>query len=287
MRVLALADTCNPEWTSLPVVVYKYAKALAEVCDLTVVTHIRNRPNIEKAGFGKAKVIYIDTEWIAAPLSKFATFLRGGNDVGWTIQMAMDYPSYLAFEREVYKQFAGALGKGEYDVVHRLSPMSPSLPSPMASWSPVPFVFGPVNGNLPWPAQFLAERQREREWLSRFKRGGDYLPYVGSTFARSSAILAAFKHTVDAVPAVGQARTINYPEVGIDPELFDRPVRQPRAQDDRVCGSIGALQTARRGSSGVCSKSDPARTSVRDPGRGAGATDDRGADCHARSGQLR
>jgi hypothetical protein len=48
LRVLLLALDCNPEWPSLPVVGYKYAKALAERCDVVVATHSINRQNIEK-----------------------------------------------------------------------------------------------------------------------------------------------------------------------------------------------------------------------------------------------
>ena len=49
-KVLILADDCNPEWPSLPVVGYKYARSLARFADVTVATHVRNRENIEKAG---------------------------------------------------------------------------------------------------------------------------------------------------------------------------------------------------------------------------------------------
>lgn len=228
MRVLALADICNPEWPSLPIVGYQYAKALAEHVDLTVVTQIRNKENIDKAGLGKAKVVYLDTERVAAPLSKLATVLRGGDTMGWTVQVAMDYPSYVYFERTAHKAFKAALSRGEFDIVHRLTPMSPALPSPMAAKSPVPFVLGPLNGNLPWPKIFSGEQRREREMLSKLRSAYRWLPYHRSTYAASRAILAAFDHTVADVPPSALARTINFPEVGIDPKLFARPVRTQR-----------------------------------------------------------
>ncbi|MEO1740263.1 MAG: hypothetical protein AAFR99_00495 [Cyanobacteria bacterium J06629_9] len=56
MHALILAEDCNPDWPSLPVVGYKYAKALSEHIDVTVVTQIRNRQNIEREGLGQAKV---------------------------------------------------------------------------------------------------------------------------------------------------------------------------------------------------------------------------------------
>lgn len=48
-KVLLVADECNPEWPSLPIVGYKYALENAKLCDVTLATHVRNRENIEKA----------------------------------------------------------------------------------------------------------------------------------------------------------------------------------------------------------------------------------------------
>ena len=135
--------------------------------EVVVATHIRNKENIERAGFGAASVEFIDNEYIAAPLHKLATFLRGGNGVGWTTTIAMAYPSYLAFEREVWKRFKADIRARRF--VHRLTPMSPTLPSPMATWLKplrIPFVVGPLNGGLKWPAEFQGELMRGREQLS-------------------------------------------------------------------------------------------------------------------------
>jgi len=235
MKVLALADNCNPEWPSLPVVGYQYAKALGEYVDLTVVTQIRNRPNIEKVGLGRAKVVYLDTEHVAAPIYKLATLLRGGGAKGWTLQMAMDYPTYVAFERAAYRQFKSELASAEYDIVHRVTPMSPTLPSPLASWSDVPFVLGPLNGGLRWPAAFTKEQLREREWLSRVRNAYRLLPYYRSTYVRPRAILAAFDHTIDDLPDGAKSRAIDFPEVGILPALFSRPTRVRRDRLTILC----------------------------------------------------
>ncbi|RTL70958.1 MAG: glycosyltransferase family 1 protein [Hyphomicrobiales bacterium] len=229
-KVLALCEDCNPEWPSLPVVGYKYAAALSRRVDITVVTQIRNKPNIEKHGFADAKVVYLDTEHVAAGMYKLSTFLRRGNSTGWTIQMAMSYPSYLAFEFAAYKHFKQDLRAGAFDVVHRLTPMSPTLPSPMASLSDVPFVLGPLNGNLPWPAHFTQELRREREWLAHLRNAYRLLPFYRSTYAKSRAILAAFDHTVKDIAPRHQDRVINFPEVGIDPGLFSMPERPVREQ---------------------------------------------------------
>lgn len=227
LRILALADVCNPEWPSLPIVGYKYAKALADLAEVTVVTQVRNRANIEKHGFGNARVVYLDTENVAAPLARIAQFIRGGQGKGWTMQMAMDYPSYLWFERTAWKRFAKNIMAGEFDLVHRVTPMSPTLPSFMARVCPIPFVLGPLNGNLPWPPQFKAELAREREWMSYLRNAYKLMPYSRSTFSRSSGILAAFQHTIRDLDEECRDRVVNFPEVGIDPDLFS-PAQRTR-----------------------------------------------------------
>ncbi len=231
MRILILADDCNPDWPSLPVVGYKFAKAIADHAEVVVVTHVRNQPYIDRDGLGNAEVVYVDTEKLAAPLFKLSVRMRGGEEVGWTTQMAMGYPGYLYFEWQVWKRFGTQIQAGKFDVVHRITPMTPTLPSLIAKrCKNTPFVLGPLNGNLPWPKEFMEEQKRERETLSRLRHFYKLLPYHRSTYAKSHCVLAAFSHTIEDLPRNISDKTINYPEVGIDPELFSYA---PREQNER------------------------------------------------------
>jgi glycosyltransferase involved in cell wall biosynthesis len=231
IRALILADDCNPEWPSLPVVGYKAARSIADHAEVTVATHVRNRPNIDKVGFGRARVEYVDNEYIARGLYKLNTWLRGGTEVGWTTNIAMNYPSYLAFEWEVWRRFGSAIKAGQFDVVHRITPMSPTLPSPIARESRVPFILGPLNGGLPWPESYASERDREKEWLVKLREAYRFLPFYRSSYEKSAAILAAFSHTIKDLPPQARERAINFPEVGIDPELFRAP---PERKGERL-----------------------------------------------------
>jgi len=232
MRVLLLADSCNPSWPSLPVVGFKACRALADHADAVVATHVRNRADIEREGMGRAEVAYVDNEYIAAPIHKASVLIRGGNSVAWTANVAMYYPSYLAFEWEVWKRFKRELLDGGFDVVHRITPMSPTIPSPMAGWCRVPFVVGPLNGGLRWPGAFTAELRREREWLTYLRGISRRLPYWGATYRNSAAILAAFAHTIADLPRDACDRVFHFPEVGIDPEVFAMPTQ--RAERDEL-----------------------------------------------------
>lgn len=223
MRVLILADDCNPEWPSLPAVGYKAVRAIAEYVDVVVATHVRNRENIERWGFGRAQVRYFDNEYIARPMYRLAKFLRGGTATGWTTAIALSYPSYLAFEWEVWKALQDQLHQRQFDIVHRITPMSPTLPSPIAKWSPVPFVLGPLNGGLRWPFEFKREQAREREWLSSLREAYRMLPFYRATYRHSKAVLAGFAHTIMDLPIYASENALNFPEIGIDPHLFNSP----------------------------------------------------------------
>ena len=229
MRVLLLANDCNPDWPSLPVVGYNACRGIAEHVETVVATHVRNTPNITAKGFGKAQVEYLDNEYIASPMYKAATWLRGGKSVGWTTNIAMQYPPYLAFEWEAWKKFKDELKAGKFDLVHRVTPMSPTLPSPMARWCKkigVPFILGPLNGGLRWPPEFTGELKKEKERLTYLRDAYKLLPYASSTYSKSTAILAAFQHTIDRLPAEDRDRMIDFPEVGIDPTLFEAPAER-------------------------------------------------------------
>jgi glycosyltransferase involved in cell wall biosynthesis len=230
LRVLLLSEACNPEWPSLPIVAYNAARSLAEHADVVLVTQVRNRPVLDKTGVGKATIVYVDTEYVAAPFYKLSTIVRRSEQYAQTAAVALAWPAQVAFEWEVWRRFARDLKAGAFDVVQRLTPMSPTLPSPLARWSPVPFVVGPINGALAWPPGFEKELRREREYL-RYVRGSyRFLPFYRSTYARASAILASFEHTIADLPASARPRIVDFPEVGIDPEVFQWPGDRPERE---------------------------------------------------------
>jgi len=154
MRVLILAEDCNPEWPATPSFAFCLSRAITKLADVMLATQIRNRQSIERAGFGNGKVVYINTEKIARPLWKMGVFLRGGVDVHWGTQAILNYPGSLAFEWYARRHFQQDLQNKRYDLVHRLTPVSNRQPSLIAKSCSVPFLLGPINGSLPWPTGF-------------------------------------------------------------------------------------------------------------------------------------
>ncbi len=222
LRILLLAEPCNPTWSSVPLVGYNIVRALAnrKDLDITLATHIRNRSALENDPLmGLADIHFIDNDWLASPAYQLSRFLRGGSGSGWTINTAMAYPSYIAFEWQTFRHFSQEINQGEFDLIHRVTPVSPVICSPMVRWTKTPVIIGPINGGLPWPREFDELRRREKEWLLPFRKVSRLLPYFSSMYRHAAAIIYASKHTGMEIPK-GKGKRYWVPENGVDPERF-------------------------------------------------------------------
>ncbi|MFO0875784.1 MAG: glycosyltransferase [Gemmataceae bacterium] len=228
LRVLVIAEACNPGWSSVPLVGYNFAAALAARTDLdiTLVTHVRNRPQLDSDPLAqRVPIHYIDNEWVTGPLFRLGKKLRGGTALSWTTGTALAWPGYLAFESAVYQQFRRPLHSGRFDLIHRLTPLTPTIPSPLAGWTTTPMLVGPLNGGLPWPKEFPELRRQEREWLVPLRNVYRHLPGYRSSYRHLAGVIAGSRHTASEIPRWFRGRRYYLPENGVDPARF------PLAQD--------------------------------------------------------
>lgn len=242
-EALLIAESANPEWTSVPLVGWSHARAIQQVRPSHIVTQIRNARAFDNAGVRPSEYTAIDSESLARPLSRIAELLRGGANRGWTTVTALQSLSYPYFERLIWKQFELAFRSGSYELVHRITPLSPTMPSPLARRLHrlgVPFVLGPLNGGIPWPRQFDAARRKEREWLSYVRDGYKLLPGYAATRHRASAVICGSLATLHQMPASIRGKCVYLPENAIDPTLFPDTGQKPPTDPLRVA-FIGRL----------------------------------------------
>lgn len=224
IRALVIAEAANPEWTSVPLIGWSQFEAIRRLVNAHLVTHIRNEGALERAGLRKdLDFTSINNEHVASPLYRLATLLRGGDNKGWTTVTALQAITYYSFEQELWRTFKERLLRREFDVVHRITPLSPTHQSILArrlAKIDIPFVIGPLNGGVPWPSGFRDRQRAERDWLSSIRGIYKLLPAYASTRRYSSAILVGSKFTHQDMPKWAHAKCIYIPENGVDPNRF-------------------------------------------------------------------
>ena len=218
-RILIIAEAANPEWTSVPLVGWFIYRALSRVANVHLVTHVRNKAAIERQGLVEGRdFTAIDNESVAAPVYKLASLLRGGDGKGWTTLTAITAFSYYSFESILWSKFKDRFKAGEFDLVHRVTPLSPTSQSTITKklWKlKIPFLVGPLNGGLPWPKGFSHRQVAEREWLAYVRGLYKLMPAYGSMRKYSAAFIVGSRFTLSDLPTAAQSRAFYIPENGI------------------------------------------------------------------------
>lgn len=232
LSALLVINQCNPEGFSEPLVGYNWYQGLRQRVDATLVTHIRNREPLQRAGVGE-RVVYIGesgaTQRYYAAVRRLA--VRGAT-INWPLLNALSYPIYAAFDHQVARRFAVRVRSREYDVVQALTPILPRYPVTLArACERTPFVLGPLNGGLPLPPGFgdMAKQEFRRYYFLR--RLGRLLPGYAATYRRAAVVLAGSQYTLQwlrrSFPAIAD-RIRLLAENGVATEFFAR-ARERRA----------------------------------------------------------
>lgn len=231
IRTLLIAEAANPEWVSVPLVGWSHARALTELTDAHVVTQVRNREAIERYGWREGREFTsIDSEAVAKPLFALGSWLRKKTGLGWTTTTALSSLAYYLFEQRLWERFGPRIERGEFDVVHRLTPLTPTAPSLIARRCAkvgVPFVWGPINGGVPWPKQFAEVQRKEGEWLSYVRSSYRLLPAVRSTREHARALIVGSRATLDELSEYRE-KCVYIPENAIDLARFGSIATPPQ-----------------------------------------------------------
>ena len=227
LRILVLAPESNPEGVCIPFVTYSHAAALAQLHDVTMVVESPSEGPVRRAGgsFRSIEVVRMPSleriyAWSVRRIFK--------NNFDTQVLTAFGYPFSVAFEWRAWQQLRPRILAGEFDVVLRLVPMTPSLPSPFAFFlrkGPIPFVLGPLNGGLPWPTGF-SQLENQKEWISNLRNVYRYLPFARSTYRHAAAIITASSQTYSEFAGYGD-KVFFVPEPGISDALCSSDSRRP------------------------------------------------------------
>jgi glycosyltransferase involved in cell wall biosynthesis len=226
LRILLLGSHCNPESVSISFVSYSHAAALAQLHDVTLVAG----SSVEDA-LRRAKAPFRAIEVVRTPLLDriYAWGFRRIFKSNYDSQRltAFKYPFSIAFEWCAWRQLRRRILAGDFDVVLRLLPMTPVLPSPFAFFlrkGPIPFVLGPLNGGLRSAPGFSEPDKRELNFVIRYLYR--FLPFARSTYRQAAAIIAAASH-MRAEFAPHRDKLFFIPENGIARSLCVPDTRRP------------------------------------------------------------
>ena len=99
MKVLLLADHCNPTLASTLYFGYQIVRAIArKVNSATLVTQVRNEGFLSKNDLGIDELAFVDSEYVARPVWRLASWLQGDPNKAMTVSVALNYPSAIAFD---------------------------------------------------------------------------------------------------------------------------------------------------------------------------------------------
>ena len=101
LKVLLFVEQCNPEWASVPLEGYNYFRGINNLVDATLVTHIRNKPALEKYPEYK-NIFYLEEGKLTKQYYKVVEKLMTKRRVNLPFYNALNHQIYEEFNQQVY-----------------------------------------------------------------------------------------------------------------------------------------------------------------------------------------
>lgn len=226
IKALMIVEQCNPTFPSVPFVAYNLFKEIDRIVDVTLVTHERNRDAFETKTDHK-KVIYISQGDFNTKYYNFVEGFATKGRINWPLYHTLTYPIYGEFDNKVYQQFKQPILRGDYDIVHALTPMMPRYPHKVVkACTKTPFLLGPVNGGLPFPSGFQETAKQESANLNFLRvLGRSLIPGYVETYKKADKILVGSAYTLQMLKemfAIPSDKTELFYENGISKDFLSR-----------------------------------------------------------------
>lgn len=220
-RILMSAYQCGPGMGSVSQIGWEWYSHVAARLPVTLITHIRNRPALEDKGapLPGTEVVYIDTEWFAAPLYRFAKWLFPRSEHSVIMLSSLDF--YL-YDRVALRSLRKRLRQADtapWDLIHSPTPVSPSAASLLHRLG-LPTVFGPLNGGLRSPSGFPEFMRADSSWLYPVRNFGRVFDWLRGSTGHAARILVATRSTREWYPERVRARCVDMLENAVDLARF-------------------------------------------------------------------
>lgn len=226
IKVLLIIEQCNPEMASVPLEGWKYFQRLNQLVDAHLVTHERNQKPLAKV-VDQSNITYIYESNLTKKYYQFLANVSLRGRANWPLANILGYPIYEEFNQQVYQKFKTNILRGDYDIVHALTPMMPRFPvKAVKACQKTPFILGPVNGGIPFPPGFEQIAKQEFAYLNFFRAIGRVLiPGYIATYKQADQVLAGSTYTLNMLKENFQLTDDKiqlFYENGIDPSFINR-----------------------------------------------------------------
>lgn len=238
--LLLVAYQCGPGQGSVAQIGWHWFTGMAARGPTTLVTHVRHRAAIESAPDrpAGARIIYIDTEWFAAPLYRLARRLFPRSEHGVFLVSQLDWFVFdaVALRRLRRERAAGA----PWQLLHLLTPVTLSAPTRLHRLG-LPMLRGPLNCGLPTPPGFAELLGAEALGLGRLRWLPAMLDRLSGGLRHTAVLLVATQATRAAVPRLLRERCVSMLENAVDTRCFHPPASEPPTSNKLRLAFVGRL----------------------------------------------
>ena len=218
-KILLVAYQCGPGMGSVSQIGWEWYVRLCENHAVTLVTHVRNRAALEKAGAPVvgSDIIYIDTEWFAGPLYRLACRIFPRSEHSVFLVSSLDY---FVFDFVAYRHLRDLIARGSnWSVLHRVTPVTLAAPTWLGKLG-LPMVIGPLNSGLSDPRGFGSIMKQESTWLIKVRALGGLVDAVLGSSRLAARILTASRTTLAGVARRHHPRCRMMLENGVELSRF-------------------------------------------------------------------
>jgi glycosyltransferase involved in cell wall biosynthesis len=218
-RVLLSAYQCGPGMGSVSHIGWEWYSRLATHVPTTLVTHIRNREALTKAGapLPYSEVIFVDTEWFAGPFYRLASRIFRRSQHAVFLISSLDF---FVYDRGAEALLRRRMISGErWEIVHAVTPVSPAAPTRLHRLG-LPLILGPINGGLRTPPAFPEIMKEESAWLNPVRNIAHLVDAIVGSTRNAAAILTATHAIRASIPRRYRSRCIPMLDNGVDLNVF-------------------------------------------------------------------